>query len=317
MQSINRLFTLLVPAILLVLAGSCKKERADYPYNSMESFVVSDETGKDLKAFIVGDTITVYWPPYHTLPATITPRIKIAEYASVSPASGTAVSFTTGTTFTVTSETGIARQFKLVVVNNQPQPEFTVVNAQITSIGGLTGITGSYLVGKDSAATKLILIDSKDKEKEITRDLYTSFSSNRLYLPFPYFADFDTGYFRFRVIIGSMIKTTEPFRVTPPAFSITLAPNTTTVKRGSIIHFVLPPAVVRYFKTPIASVGIYSGTTGTNLRVTSFTVNGTDVAVTIPADLAYTQTNRVRFYDAAGILLGQWNNTTTAVTITD
>src|SRR5690606_14000249 len=110
------LYRILNSCYFLLLAGfcllaSCKKEyeTAPTPYNEITSFKIAYLDGQDtLRAIIDGETIHIVWPATldWPVPETVHPEIKISPDASVSPASGEAISLSSGTTYTVTAADG-------------------------------------------------------------------------------------------------------------------------------------------------------------------------------------------------------------------
>lgn len=106
---------------------SCQKtnyEQLKRPYTDVLSFkIASSYKGIDsLHAVISGDSISIYWDPATPLPSTISPRIRLAEGATVLPASGQAVPFNNKTTFTVTAEDGTVKTYRLAPQTNHPVP---------------------------------------------------------------------------------------------------------------------------------------------------------------------------------------------------
>jgi hypothetical protein len=134
-------FTLLI----WVLAGlsACKKEYPALPYNDIEQFTIKDAAGNDIKASIDGTDIIVYFPPFQTVPDSISPAITVSGGATVQPASGTKVPYKNGTIFEVKAADGSTKTFRLKVLVNQPAPSIEVGDTQLDY--GLT-IAGEYLL---------------------------------------------------------------------------------------------------------------------------------------------------------------------------
>ncbi len=130
----------------IMIASSCKTEYENImrPYNAIERFTVAGYGDVDsLDAVITEGQITIYWNPQAERPEKIAPKIKISEGAKISPASGTEVSFTETTKFTVTAEDGSTKVYTLKPVFNIPVPSLFSVptyyswsSATPISIGG-------------------------------------------------------------------------------------------------------------------------------------------------------------------------------------
>lgn len=159
-------------AVAFALVTSCKKETeyASSPYNKIEGFAVTTEGSGVINAAVNGDSILVYWPTYATLPATVSPVIRVSENATITPASGTAVSLVTGTKFTVTSQSGVAKDYFLKLVLNQPGIQFNENVSYAVTKGGTFSINTNrdvkYLV-EDAAGTKAYLVNTEGKEEEL------------------------------------------------------------------------------------------------------------------------------------------------------
>lgn len=156
----------------MALVTSCKKETgyASSPYNKIESFVVTTGGSGVIYAAVNGDSILVYWPTYTALPATVSPVIRVSDHATVTPASGTAVNLATGTKFTVTSQSGTARNYFLKLVLNQPGIQFNENVSYAVLKGGTFSINTNrdvkYLV-EDAASTKAYLVNTAGREEEL------------------------------------------------------------------------------------------------------------------------------------------------------
>lgn len=162
--TIKFFFTLLIISILLFTVG-CKKEYAEYPYSDLISFTVKDNVGTALKGAVTNTDITLYWPPFQTVPDSISPVIIISENATVSPASGTKVPFKETTHFTVTAENGTKTVYTLKPTVNQPIPYITsmspsysyLFNDVTVFIPGINlSLQGNYFV-PDTTLTKVYL----------------------------------------------------------------------------------------------------------------------------------------------------------------
>lgn len=120
-------FNVLIIATLFIFSA-CKKEYADYSYSNILSFSIKNTDGTSSKAAITAHEITLYWPPFQTVPDSITPNIQLAERATISPASGTKVAFKETTKFTVTAQNGSKTVYTLNPSINQPIPYITEIS---------------------------------------------------------------------------------------------------------------------------------------------------------------------------------------------
>lgn len=157
----------------LVMAAfvSCKKEteQAPYPYNSIELLSISAGDNEKINASFNKDSIIVYWPSYLAKPAKITPQIVVSEKATVTPASGAEVSFTTGTKFTVKAQNGTAKDYFLKVIINQPDIQVLESTYATTKGGTITVNNGREIryLTRDANLTKFYIIDNANKETQI------------------------------------------------------------------------------------------------------------------------------------------------------
>lgn len=161
---------------------SCKKEYVDKfniisgdtitlaGYTHIEGFYVKEfSMDTILKASILNDTITVYWPSYKPLPVTIRPKILLPDSSSISPGNNEEVPFKTGTKYIVTSGVNTFREYYLKVSLQQPRPwyyaEFTTNPFENTSLQTL-GRGDNFL--PDTAQTKIILVSTVDGKEYAT-----------------------------------------------------------------------------------------------------------------------------------------------------
>src|SRR5262249_43347301 len=113
-----RIHTILFMTIAVCAAlsfSACKKDKeyTKYPYNNIERFALKSYSNDTIKGVIIKDTVFVYWDASAKLPESITPSIVISERATISPASGTAVSPAASPVYTVTAEDGTIRKYQL------------------------------------------------------------------------------------------------------------------------------------------------------------------------------------------------------------
>lgn len=161
-----------------LLLVACKKD-TEYnvtAVNDIVSFTIPVE-GQQVNAIVKGDSLLVYWPWPVLLPATITPDVVVATGASLSPASGTAVNFVTGTSYRVTVD-GKQKNYYLKIIKNWPELDIRTKNNTVRVAGGgkLTINGLSYLM-PDLSMSKLTLISRKTGLRyETTAETITDFT---------------------------------------------------------------------------------------------------------------------------------------------
>lgn len=173
-----RVTQLLSCLFLLLALASCKKEDNKVYKAEIISFTTKDASGEPIKgALTEKNEIVFYWPPEQNLPDSIAPVIKISEGSTVKPASGTKVAFNNQTSFTVTSQTGEVKAYKIKVMPYDPEPfinsvgfsrdnlyrdptsEFYEYNLiEIENVGINEGLT------EKNKKIELFLVDNNDKE---------------------------------------------------------------------------------------------------------------------------------------------------------
>lgn len=155
----------------LVIAG-CKKEYQASPNADIINFTIKDAQGQSLKAVIENKEIVLYWPPEQAVPETVTPVINLSDGASVQPASGTAVPFKNGTSFTVTAKNGNAVTYKIKVNVNEVMPyisNFGVLKYKdkvFLRKGGIYSIQGDYF-SPVAGEVKISLIANDNSENAV------------------------------------------------------------------------------------------------------------------------------------------------------
>ena len=203
-------------------------------FNHIVSFQVKEFSADTvLKAAIKDDSLIVYWPLYKPQPATIAPDIIVADGATITPASGESVPFTTGTTYTVSAEDESKQKYALKVVIYQPEPIYRSGNAVLQIVMPDTGPTTFQLNGDhlipDTAQTSLYMIDWATEEE--TKMRTTSVTPTRLRFEVP--EDFPKGYYRTRLVSGTrMVSKQDSLWVKFPAPRIAWGRNRRTLKQG-------------------------------------------------------------------------------------
>ncbi|WP_158655602.1 hypothetical protein [Sphingobacterium sp. HMA12] len=120
------------PALLLlvgILFSGCKKEYeiAPTPYTEITSFKIPYNGGKDtIVAAVDGQNIYISWPgsTEWPVPETVSPVIKIAKNASISPASGTAIILKDGAQYEVKAQDGTTKVYTIKLSNGAVLPSF-------------------------------------------------------------------------------------------------------------------------------------------------------------------------------------------------
>lgn len=189
-------------ATLVILLFSCKKEYPDYPYADLQQFIIKDAKGNDLKAAIRGQEIILYWPPFQEVPDSISPITVVSERAAISPVSGKKVPFNNATSYTVTAQNGITKQYKLKLALNQLKPELSMVSSAL--VGTSFALSGDFFI-PDTARTKVFLIDSEGKDIQLRNII----SINQLNIWF-YLPELEAGSYKVKMTSGIhtvMVKT--------------------------------------------------------------------------------------------------------------
>ncbi|WP_142687701.1 hypothetical protein [Chitinophaga polysaccharea] len=231
----------------MALITSCKKEteHAPSPYNKIESFAVTTDGNGVINAAVNGDSILVYWPAYVTLPATVSPLIRVSDNASVAPASGTAVKLVTGTKFTVTSQSGAARNYFLKLVLNQPAIRFNENVSYAVLKGGTFSINTNrdvkYLV-EDATRTKAYLVNPAGKEDVLSISFNVRNNIHYVDVTVPENISFSEGAYKLKftsdqvsaVTAEALVGIIYPESKRPKAAPLT---SSVTIKRNGTITF--------------------------------------------------------------------------------
>jgi hypothetical protein len=218
---------LFVSCIIAFVAYSCKKEYTKFPYNDIEKFTITDNTGAELKAAIQDNKIIIYYPPFQTVPDSIKPQITVSTGASVSPLSGAKQPFKAGLKYTVTAEDGSTKTYELQAAINQPPITFTTGN---TTLGSTLSLRGEYFI-PDTTNTKIYLIATNKKETQIPGKLLSKVTASVLTFSLPASLGIDTGQYMVKLISGKRTATQGPIVLTE-AFQKFSYPNITSIKRG-------------------------------------------------------------------------------------
>ncbi|RPD42481.1 hypothetical protein [Chitinophaga barathri] len=244
----NQLYKKLIQAVaclfLLWAAASCNKE-TEYgpsPYNRVESFSVAAGT-ETILASIVGDSIVVYWPSHIPQPEKINPQIIVTENASVTPTSGTAVNFRTGTAFTVKAQSGAEKKFYLKVIMNQPPIQVAEQSYSAVKGGSLVVDNGTVMryFERDAAKTKFFIIDDQNTTTELPLEFFISGNGeSSMRISVPDVAAVKVGAYKLRITSGIHTYTSanKIFGVLYGARPVADEVSTpVTVKQGGTITF--------------------------------------------------------------------------------
>ncbi len=210
-----------------VLLPSCTKTAYNHqkqPYNDIKVFTISGSYGAPVKGLVKDDTVTVYWNPDVTMPATISPEIVISDKAVISPASGTAVAFKDTTTYTVTAEDGSVKKYHLKISLNVPTPVLKSANnpAVWLNTTQLT-ISGEYFLANTDTSQISVYMQRVSDGFEIPLTLVKNRISNyTIVANLPAFsAEQDTGIHRLYVKAGYRVAQSIDVRFVIPAITNT------------------------------------------------------------------------------------------------
>lgn len=232
--------------ICLLTAISCKKETeyAPYPYNDIQSLKITAGS-ETISAAVSADSIIISWPSYLDKPEKISPAIVVSENATVTPASGTEVSFATGTKFSVKAQNGTVKDYFLKVVINQPPIQLAEVEylTYLAQKGGsYTFTNGTYLryVIPDPAVTSFYLIDSSNTEHRL--EISFTEGDQDMVVTIPNDNTFKMGGHKIRIVSGTQTVVSENYIfgiIHPESLKGTAAPLTASIsaKRGGEITF--------------------------------------------------------------------------------
>ncbi len=198
-----------------LLAVACKKEteQEPSPYNRIANFTL-EAGGATVSAAMSGDSILVYWPSHLPQPGTIQPQIEVSEGAAISPASGTAVVFKTGTAYIVKAQNGREKKFYLKVVISQPPIQIHEGASYTAALGGEAIIDNGAAMryfDRDPAVTKFYLVDTSGNTTEMNIEFFTQHDgtlSMRVKVPA---TGVKIGGYRVRISSGMLTHTTENY----------------------------------------------------------------------------------------------------------
>ncbi|PZR20398.1 MAG: hypothetical protein DI539_10990 [Flavobacterium psychrophilum] len=149
-------------------------------YTHIESFsFAGPDEGQTIKAAITENEIIVLWSAYNPLPETITPSIILGDGATIAPVSDTAVPFTNGTVFTVTSEAGTTKEYTLKIDLRQVEPTYTQIGNSAYVLGDLQkeiniGTSGQGAIDNlllDISQTRVYFVSAADQTTEFDAEV--------------------------------------------------------------------------------------------------------------------------------------------------
>lgn len=192
------IYTWLALGVVLVVAGSCKKEYKDapHPYNEITSFKIAYGVNDTLKAAITGDSVVVYWSGFIAVPDSIAPFITVSDKASVFPASGQKVALKTGVTFTVTAQDSSKATYQLIVKVYQDEPSMTPTKFSFNVNTAWTLFNFENLI-PDTSLTHLYAIGKDGKEVNIPLASVSALNIVTKNVPAGLL---DSGYYKLRVV---------------------------------------------------------------------------------------------------------------------
>lgn len=207
---------------LSIFMVSCSKTEYDYqkkPYNTIESFALAGYSSDSINAVISGEDIIIYWSAEATLPATITPTIAVSPNAKISPASGTAVPFTTATVYTVTAEDGSTKTYHLKPSLNRPIPKISAINPVTLAWISNTqvNVSGEYFLSGSASDVHVYAQRLKDGfEFDLAID-QSQLSMTNITASLPrYTTQLDTGLHKIWVKIGDRVSDTKTIDILMP-----------------------------------------------------------------------------------------------------
>ncbi|PWV50792.1 IPT/TIG domain-containing protein [Chitinophaga sp. S165] len=208
-------FSQLVPALCIgafLLLQGCSKTEYEYekrPYKNIETFALVGYAGDSINATINNGEIIIYWAAETNIPATIKPNIVVSPSATISPASGTEVVFSTATIYTVTAEDGSKQTYRLKPVINHAVPRISQISPNnLHWISGTqVNVSGEYFLSGDTADVHVYAERLSDGfEFDLPID-YTKLTMTNIVANLPEYSDIlDTGVHKIRVKIGNRIS---------------------------------------------------------------------------------------------------------------
>jgi len=193
--------------ICMIIMAGCKKEYTNQPtpYNSIRAFTIDYNATTKLNAIITGDSILVYWPGYKALPVSVTPEIIVSDNATVTPASGQAIDFKEGASYTVTAQDGSVAVYKLHINVLQSDPSLPEERLQV-ELGGTWEISGFSNLIPDTGLTKLYLIGKSGNEVNVPLNTIaydnTTFLTTITTSPVSD-AAVPTGYYKYKIVTNT------------------------------------------------------------------------------------------------------------------
>ncbi|MBT2560154.1 hypothetical protein J7E50_02825 [Pedobacter sp. ISL-68] len=294
---------------LLFLIPSCKKEYTPFPYAAIERFEVSDGStaATKLKAIIEGDEIYFSWPPFVTVPDSISPEITVSDRATVSPVSGTKVAFKESTEYTVTAQDGTVRKYTLKPASNEPIPTFNLRSVINLRLGGQIVLDGEYLIA-DTNRTKVYLVDQNKKQTQVPGNSFLTLNSAMIQGIIP--LTIDTGLYSVRLVTdANKVKTQGPFRVIRPFLTgVVVNDAGKSVKRGNSITVSLTGPTAKFYDNDFkgSTAILYLMPNYDEIRIpVTIPVNGT-LNIVLPVTAQLGKIGSIYFEDKNGNYIYSW-----------
>ncbi|MDM1296420.1 hypothetical protein HX021_19220 [Sphingobacterium sp. N143] len=169
MKSLSTTYKLLVPLLIsgITLFSSCQKEYEiePTPFTEITSFKIPYHSGSDtIVAAVAEGIIYVSWPGSSEwpIPETVSPIISVAKNASVSPASGTAVTLKDGLQYRVKAQDGTIKTYTIKLSNGAILPSFVDEETPLNiTIGGTYALQLRNLAADGSDS--LFLVNDQNK----------------------------------------------------------------------------------------------------------------------------------------------------------
>ena len=203
---------LMLGACAWTLLQSCSKTEYEYEkrtYKNIESFVLMGYAGDSINASVNNGNIIVYWAAETELPKTIKPRIVVSDHATVSPASGTEVPFSSETVYKVTAEDGSVQTYHLKPVINHAVPRISSISpGNLHWISGTqVTVSGEYFLTGDTSDVHVYAQRLRDGfEFDLPVD-YAKISMTSITANLPAYSDIqDTGLHKIFVKIGNRVS---------------------------------------------------------------------------------------------------------------
>lgn len=305
-QAIRPIFSALSFVLTFQSCSKTEYEELKRPYADISQFTVAsfDAALDSIHGVIKGDSILVYWSDKAEIPARTTPRIQIAEGASIQPKSGESVEFSEQTVYTVTAEDGTKREFKLIPLLNKPTPSLLgVVQTRLVWVELTTiDLTGQYFLEAGTANDIKVFAKRMRDGVEFEMPLVASnVTPTNLRVSFPTFAaEYDEGIHQIWAEVKDLKSNAIEIYIERPWFrQITQSYNwhqqgqNISAGQEMIVDYAFSDkfngAAARYYTGQIKEVILWirnSGNQTTYMTITNPTVSSTQFKFTLPPEIS-------------------------------